>query len=95
MTQIMKIREQCYKGTLKEIPMKVAKDHLAMENAIPSSKDTYKQRNKIGEISSTKAAHLYQMYSNYVPEEHRQGQVSPQMQVNCYKLTLSQIFGKI
>ena len=28
--------------------MKVAKSHLAMENAIPCSKDTYKLRNKVG-----------------------------------------------
>ena len=28
--------------------MKVAKSHLAVENAIPCSKDTYKLRNKVG-----------------------------------------------
>ena len=49
--------------------MKVAKGRLAMESPILSRKDTYKQRNIVGEISSTKAAHLHQMYFNYVHKE--------------------------
>ena len=67
---IMKVREHCFEGTLQETPMKVAKGHLATENAIPCSEiDTYQQRNKVGELSSTKAAHLQQMYANFVSEE--------------------------
>ena len=38
--------------------MKVAKGHLAMESPILSGKDTYKQRYKVGEISSTRL-HIY------------------------------------
>ena len=68
---IMKIHEHCFEGTLKETPMKVAKGHIPGENAIPSSEDTYEQRKKVGEISSIKAAHLHQMYCDYVPEERR------------------------
>ena len=64
---IMKVREHCFEGTLQETPVKVAKGHLAMENAIPcSEKDTYKQRKKVGEQSRTKAAHLQQMH--FVPK---------------------------
>ena len=51
--------------------MKIVSGRLASERVIPSSEDTYKQRGKVGEISSVKAAHLQQMYANYVPEEHR------------------------
>lgn len=68
---IMKVQEHCFEGTLQETPMKVAKGHLAMEIAIPcSAVDTYQQRNKVEKLSSTKAAHLQQMYANFVPEEH-------------------------
>ena len=65
----MKIREHCFEGTIKETPMKVAKGHFPVENAIPSSEDTYEQRKKVGEISSTKAAQLHQTYCDYMPEE--------------------------
>ena len=47
---IMKIREHCFEGEFEETPMTIAKGHLAMESAIPSSEDAYKQRNKVEEV---------------------------------------------
>ena len=40
---ITKVHKQCFEGTLKETPMKVAKGHLAMESAIPSRDNTNKE----------------------------------------------------
>ena len=58
----MKIREHCFEGEFEEMPMTIAKGHLAMESAIPSSEDAYKQKNKVEEVCVvvTKAAHLHQ-----------------------------------
>ena len=63
---IMKVHEQCYKDAFKETSMKIISGHLANVRVIPSCEDTYKQRGKVGEISPVKAAHLQQMYANYV-----------------------------
>ena len=68
---IMKVREQCYRGAYKETPMKIVSGHLATERVIPLQEDTYLQRGKVSQISACKAAHLKQMYANFVPEERR------------------------
>ena len=66
----MKVCQQCYKDAFKETSMKIIlSGHLTSGRVIPSCEDTYKQRCKVEEISSFKAAHLQQMYDTFVPEE--------------------------
>ena len=46
----MKIREHCFEGEFEEMPMTIAKGHLAIESVIRSSEDAYKQKNKVEEV---------------------------------------------
>ena len=68
---MMKVREQCYTGLFEVSTLKVYKRCASTDRAIPSNEDLYKARDKVKNISSTKAANLQQMYLKFVPEGRR------------------------
>ena len=66
---IMKVRDRCYDGQFEETSLKLSKGHVPTEMAMPTALDTYKCRGKVKNISATKAEHLQQMYTKFVPVE--------------------------
>ena len=60
---IMKVRDLCYEGTLRESPMTLSRGNLPTRSALPRITDTYEARNV---NSGVKYDHLKQMYCNFI-----------------------------
>ena len=68
---MVQVRDLCYDGPLQQSTIKVASGHQASDLAIPMSSSSYRARGLIKEISSSKMAHLKQMYNNFIaPDRH-------------------------
>lgn len=66
---VMKVREKCYSGTLRDTPTKVKKDFNATDSCIPKVTDSYSARGNLRSLSENKMGHLQQMYANFIPQE--------------------------
>lgn len=66
---VMKVRERCYAGALRDTPTKVKRGFCANESSIPRISDTYKARGLVKSIPESKVGHLNQMYSKFIEKE--------------------------
>ena len=66
---VMKVREKCYSGALRDTPTKVKKDYNATDSCIPKVTDSYSARGNLRSLSENKMGHLKQMYANFIPQE--------------------------
>ena len=63
---VMKVRENCYSGTLKALPMKLSSGFTSDSVALPKITDTYIAKGFVKQLADTKLAHLKQMCSNFI-----------------------------
>ena len=68
---MVRVHELCYDGPLKDSTIKVASGHLASDLVIPTPSLTYQAQGIIKDISSSKLAHLVQMYKHFIDSNHR------------------------
>ena len=68
---MVRVRELCYNGPLKDSTIKVASGRLASDLVIPTPSFTYLAQGIIKDISSSKLAHLVQMYKNVIDSIRR------------------------
>ena len=61
---IMKVRDKCYTGTLKDTPMKLVKGRNSTDRQL-----TYDAKGLVKELSASKQAHLKQMCRNFIPQD--------------------------
>ena len=66
---VMKVRERCYAGPLRDTPTKVKRGFTADHSCIPRVTDTYKAKSLVKQIPESKLGHLVQMYNNFIEEE--------------------------
>ena len=66
---VMKVRELCYTGTLRNTPMHLTKGYTRQFIALPTVNDTYSAQRKVRELSESKLSHLKQMCSNYIQRD--------------------------
>ena len=66
---VMKVREKCYSGALRDSPTKVKKDFVSTDSCIPRVTDSYKARGNLRSLTDNKLGHLKQMYANFIAEE--------------------------
>lgn len=66
---VMKIREKCYAGPLRDTPTKVKRGFTTTQSCIPRVTDTYRAKGLVKEIPESKLGHLIQMYRNFIEEE--------------------------
>ena len=66
---VMKVRENCYSGTLRDSPTKVKKGFLCTDSCIPKVTDSYKATGNLRSLTDSKLQHLKQMYANFIAEE--------------------------
>ena len=65
---VMKVRERCYAGPLRDTPTKVKHRFTADQSCIPRVTDMYKAKSLVKQIPESKLGHLIQMY-NFIEEE--------------------------
>ena len=63
---VMKMRERCYTGTLKDTPTKVKKGFSAMDLCIPRVSDTYHSQGLLQPITDKKMEDLKQMIDKFI-----------------------------
>ena len=66
---VMKVREKCYSGTLRNSTTKVKKGFVSTESCIPKVTDSYKARGNLRLLTESKTSHLKQMYTHFIPED--------------------------
>lgn len=66
---VMKVRDECYTGVLKNSLMRLEKGYKPVDVALPRVSDSYVSRGRVRAISDTKLTHLKQMCSNFIPED--------------------------
>ena len=67
---IMKVRDLCYQGTLRDTPMSLSQGYSPTTRALPLVTDSYRAKGNVKSLSETKEHHLKQMYTNFIPN-HR------------------------
>ena len=66
---LMKVRESCYTGTLKNTPMKISKGMSASDRAIPGVNRSYFALGMVKQLPDSKKSHLNQMCANFIPQD--------------------------
>ena len=66
---VMKVRESCYGGTLKDTPMKVTRGMSAHDIAIPGVGQSYFALGMVKTLSESKQSHLNQMCTNFIQRD--------------------------
>ena len=66
---VMKVRDSCYTGTLKDTPMKITKGMSASDRAIPGVNQSYFALGMVKQLSESKQSRLNQMYANFIPHD--------------------------
>ena len=66
---VMKVREKCYSGSLRDSPTKVKKDFISTDSCILRVTDSYKARRNLRSLTDSKLEHLKQMYANFIAKE--------------------------
>ena len=66
---LMKVRDNCYTGTLRDTPMKVAKGMSPTDSVLPGDGQSYYALGMVKELSNTKQSHLNQMCTNFIPHD--------------------------
>ena len=66
---VMKVREKCYSGALRDSPTKVKKDFIGTDSCIPRVTDSYQARMNLRSLTENKLGHLKLMYGNFIAEE--------------------------
>ena len=67
---VMKVRENCYAGTLKNTPMRITKGKNPADKAIPGVTQSYAAKCLVKPLSDSKMTHLRRMCRNFIPQEH-------------------------
>ena len=60
---VMKVRENCYSGTLRDSPTKVKKGFLCTDACIPKVTDSYKARGNLRFLTDSKLQQYKNVYS--------------------------------
>ena len=66
---VMKVRDSCYTGILKNTPMKFSKGMSPSYVAIPGVGQSYYALKVVKELSENKQSHLNQMCSNFISRD--------------------------
>ena len=66
---IMKIRDTCYSGALRDSPMKVVKGMNSADRVLPGVGQSYHALGMVKTLSETKQSHLNQMCRNFIPRD--------------------------
>ena len=62
---VMKVREKCYSGALRDSPTKVKKDFISTDSYIPRVTDLYQARMNLRSLTDNKLGHLKLMLEIY------------------------------
>ena len=66
---VMKVRETCYSGGLKDTPMKVVKGMTPADRVLPGVGQSYYALGMIKNLTESKQSHLNQMCKNFIPQD--------------------------
>ena len=65
----MKVRTNCYSGTLKSTPMAIRKGMSAADRVLPGLGQSYFAKGMVKQLSESKQSHLNQMCINFIPND--------------------------
>ena len=66
---LMKVRSNCYSGTLKSTPMAIRKGMSAADRVLPGLGQSYFAKGMVKQLSESKQSHLNQMCINFIPND--------------------------